>query len=110
MTKLRNEVAEMSEDLVIAFERVSDDVVSVMDSIQMLNKRTDRIAKAVTGLLKDQKRYTKVGPKTGNTYMTLNGRVHAIAEHLGITFEATPKQVIPAKIDVVKAPIKKGKK
>lgn len=109
--RLRKDVEQMDKDLERAFDKVQNDMNTVMRTIQLLNGRVDRAVKLLTSLAKDQKRFTKVGPVTGKTYTTLNGRVHAIAEHLGLSFVAKPKEVIinKAKIDIVKA-TKKGKK
>jgi len=98
MFTLRKEVKGMDADLHKAFRIVSSDIASLIKSSNDLNKR-------LTVLEKDKKRFTKVGPRTGKTYTTLNGRVHAIAQHLGLQFEVTPKEVVvnKAKIEAVKA-------
>lgn len=102
---LRKEVKEMDKELHEAFKLVELEIALLGLMAKRLNKR-------VISLEKDKKRFTKVGPVTGKTYTTLNGRVHAIAQHLGIKFDVTPKEVVknPAKVSAVKVVAKKGKK
>ena len=107
--RLRKEVKLIDEGVLNAFSTVATDMAAVVQELNYTKKRINKLEKVVSILLKDQKRFTKVGPLTGRTYTTLNGRVHAIAQHLGLEFVAKPKEIVKAKVDVVKA-TKKGKK
>ena len=83
---LRKEVKQMDESIRRGFDNVGNDVDLMID---MIGKNS----KQIKSLKADQYRATKVGPKTGKTYMTLAGKVNAIAEFLGITFDIEPKEV-----------------
>ncbi len=102
MFTLRKEVKQMDKDLHNSFNLVGTDVDTLVTAINEVLERVERIESGVKTIVKDQHRSTKVEAVTGRTYATLAGRVKAIQDHLGVKFEVTPKQVIPAKIDVVK--------
>jgi len=108
MFTLRKKVNRMDTDLKKSFGYVGQDIDLVLGELDRALHRISNLEKYVTILLKDQRRSTKVGPRSGRTYTTLAGRVKALQDHLGVKFEVTPKQVIPAKIDVVK--VKKASK
>lgn len=100
---LRKKVSQIDEDLKESFKLVGVDVDSIISEIDYLKLKTNKLEKMLVSVIKDQHRNTKVGPKTGRTYTTVNGKVNAIAKHLGLSFAVEPKKVVPAKIDIVKA-------
>ncbi len=104
---LRKQLKEIDSKLHTSFEMVGEDMEVAYAAINKLERIVEKQGEVIKQLVKDQRRSTKVGPVTGRTYSTLAGRVKAIQEHLGVKFEVKPKQVIPAKIDVVK--VKKAK-
>lgn len=108
MFTLRKKINRMDADLKKSFGYVGQDIDLVFGELEGALKRISRLEERVDVLIKDQHRSTKVGPKTGRTYTTLAGRVKALQDYLGVKFEVKPKQVIPAKIDVVK--VKKASK
>ena len=98
----------MDQDLIDAFNYVKDDLNDSVNRSKHADKRINKLERQVADLILDKKRTTKKGKITGKTYITLNGKVKAIAEHLGISFEAEPAKLTRATVKVVKA--KKGAK
>ncbi len=115
MFKLNKKVTTMDKNLDSAFGLIGKDMSDIMYTVEDLANRVDsltyqlqRADKVITSLVKDRNRFTKVGPQTGKTYMTLAGKVNALATAAGVTFEVTPAVKVPATINVVK--VKKAKK
>lgn len=101
-------VDEMDEALKAAFEVVGSEINTVVRNNNTLNAKLEKALKRIKELEDDRYRATKVGPITGKTYMTVAGKVNALARNLGYKFEAQPATKTPASVSLVK--VKKGKK
>lgn len=108
MFTLRKKVDTVIKESNASFGRVAEDVGFLVNVTGDILNKVDSMERDIKALKKEHSNKTKVGALTGRTYTTLAGRVKAIQDHLGISFEVKPREVIPAKIDVVK--VKKAKK
>jgi len=105
---IKEQLKELDEVLTNSFKEVELDMKELVDLAKTFHNDIEKLNKRVKGLEKDRSRETKVGPRTGKTYMTNTGKINALANFLGVNLEAKPAEKVKASISVSK--VKKGKK